>query len=107
MPLAVLEALLAGPSSQGLISLIPQGVKVQALEIREKTAYVDFSAEINKVNYGSGPEAAMLTMIVNTLTELEGIEAVYITSDGKIPECFHHIGSSGPFTWSEALLKKN
>jgi len=104
-PLAVVNALLAGPTTPGLITLLPEGVRVLALTVRDNTAHLDFSAEFNNVNYGSGPEAAMLGMVVNTLTELEGIAAVYITVEGNTPECFKHIGSSGPFTWSGALLK--
>jgi len=105
-PLAVLNALLAGPSQQGLTSLIPDGVRVKSLQVQQGVCYVDFSSEFNRVYYGSGPEAAMLGMIVNTLTELEGIEAVYITVEGEVPKCFHHIGSSGPFTWNDSLLKR-
>jgi len=104
--LAVMNALLAGPTQDGLISLIAEDVSVLSLEIKNKAAYLDLSPEFNNVNYGSGPEASMLGMIVNTLTELQGIEVVFITVQGNIPECFRHIGSSGPFIWDDNLLKK-
>lgn len=106
LPLAALQALFAGPRTGGLITLIADGVQVVSLEVKNGVAYLDLSPEFNNVNYGSGAEAAMLGMIVNTLTELNGIEAVYITVEGRVPGCLHHIGSSGPFTWSKNLLKK-
>lgn len=106
LPRAVLNELLAGPRQQGLTTLIPRGVVIRSLEVRQGVCYVDFSSEFNEANYGSGPEAAMLGMIVNTLTGLEGIDAVYITVEGQVPESFRHIGSSGPFTWSDSLIKK-
>ena len=105
MPLAVMNELLAGPSEEGLTTLIPVGVQIVSLEVQNGVIYVDFSSEFNDVNYGAGPEAAMAGMIVNTLTSLDGIDAVYLTVLGEIPECFEHIGSSGPFTWNESLLK--
>lgn len=105
-PLDVVNALLAGPQRAGLTTLIPQGVTVRSLEVHQGVCHIDFSAEFNNANYGSGPEAALLGMVVNTLTGLDGIEAVYITVEGEVPRCFAHIGSSGPFTWNESLVKK-
>ena len=105
-PLAIINALLAGPTETGLVTLIPDGVRVLSLEVQNGIAHLDLSPEFNNVNYGSGPEAAMAGMIVNTLTGLEEIHTVYITVEGQIPECFQHIGSSGPFTWNDSLLKR-
>lgn len=107
LPLAAVNALLEGPRQEGLTSLIPPGVSVRFLEVTDKICFVDFSPEFNDVNYGSGPEATMLGMIVNTLTKLDDIEAVYITVEGETPECFKHIGCSGPFTWNGCLLKNS
>lgn len=105
IPLETLNALLGGPRQRGLVSLIPPGVSVNSLEVSDGVCRVDFCAGFNNVNYGSGPEAAMLGMIVNTLTRLEGIDTVYITVEGKVPGCFGHIGSTGPFSWDGSLVK--
>lgn len=104
-PLDVVNALLAGPQRAGLTTLIPNGVTVRSLEVHQGVCHVDFSAEFDNTDYGSGPEAALLGMIVNTLTMLQGIEAVYITVEGQVPKSFRHIGSSGPFTWNDSLVK--
>lgn len=105
IPLETMNALLAGPRQRGLVSLIPSGVSVRSLEVRDGVCRVDFCPGFNNVNYGSGPEAAMLGMIVNTLTLLEGIDTVYITVEGKVPGSFKHIGSAGPFSWNGSLVK--
>lgn len=106
LPLAVVNALLAGPRRAGLTTLIPQGVTVRSVTVQQGICHVDFSSEFDNTNYGSGPEAALMGMIVNTLTSLEGIEAVYITVEGRVPLSFGHIGSSGPFSWNGSLVKK-
>ena len=53
------------------------------------------SAQFDNTNYGSGPEAALMGMIVNTLTSLRELRRC-ITVEGQVPLSFGHIRSSGP-----------
>ena len=77
----LLELLLSGPETPGLSSPFPAGTTLRGVWVEEGTAYVDFSEA-----YG-GLTGMDLTLadgcVVFTLCQLEGVEAVYLTVEGR------------------------
>lgn len=50
-----MEALAAGPGNSSLMAVIPKATKVRSVVLKEKTAFVDFSAEIANVDSVARP----------------------------------------------------
>lgn len=78
---AAIEALLEGPKSSELRKTIPDGTKLLGIKRDGSTAVVDFSKEYTQVN--GVAEIVENTSVVNTLTEIQGIEKVKILVEGK------------------------
>ena len=77
----LLTLLLAGPEGSALRSPFPAGTALRGVRVEESTAYVDLSEA-----YG-GLTGVDLTLadgcVVLTLCQLEGVEAVYLTVEGR------------------------
>lgn len=81
--------LLNGPKNEKLQSIIPQGTRLNKVELKGDMAIVDLSAEFVKgVKLGAEEESRIVYSIVNTLVELTEIDSVKILIDGKENECF-------------------
>ena len=79
-PEALLQALLAGPTQEDLLSPFPRGVTLVSLTIENKTAVVVLSEQ-----YGGLTDMALTLAdycIVLTLTQLEEVESVEILPTG-------------------------
>lgn len=79
---AAIEALLEGPADSSLRRAIPQGTRLLGVNRKDNVAIVDFSGEFKKTS-GSVAEVVARVSLVNTLTEIEGIEKVKILVEGK------------------------
>lgn len=78
---AVVERLMAGPGDESMYSPLPEGVELLGLELRDRTAYVDFSGEIRDL---SGVELALADYCLTlSLTALDSIRAVTVTALGR------------------------
>lgn len=78
---AVIERLLGGPSEGEMTAPVPQGVALLGLELRDQTAYVDFSEQFRDL---SRVELVLADYCLTlSLTALEGIQAVVVTSQGR------------------------
>lgn len=92
--------LLKGPYSANLYALIPEGTKLLNVEIKNNVAYVDFSTDILKgATGGSILQRFIIYTIVNTLTEIDEVDAVQILIDGK------NVGTFGDFEISAPLYR--
>lgn len=84
---AALEALLEGPrpdeAEREYYSAIPEGVEIEEFELRAGTAYVSFSAELQRDVAGSAWVQAIRDQIRLTLRQFEQIEAVEIAVEGQ------------------------
>lgn len=89
IPKLALEELLKGPKTQGLKSTIPEGTKLLDINVKDKIATVNLSKDFTGFP-GMMAESLALISIVNTLTDIDGIEKVEILVDGK-----EFIGPSG------------
>ena len=87
--LLLVNMLIEGPKNEELERLIPETTKVNKIEIKNGVAIIDFSKEFVE-NHSGGAEAESKTIysIVNTLTQLNEIEAIKILIDGKENEGF-------------------
>ena len=102
------ELLLAGPQNSELVSVIPEGTKLNKLTVKEHIAYVDFNDKfIKKKGLGSAGEILLVGAIVNTLTEFPDIQQVQLMVNGKkIDTVSGHMDTSEPLSRSEKIIKK-
>ncbi len=77
----VLDLLLAGPNTEGLISAIPEGTKVNSINYEKGIIEIDLSEEFLN---SSGTNA--IYSIVNTLTEFTEVIGVKFKINGEIRE---------------------
>lgn len=80
----LIEMLIQGPKSEELEKLIPEGTKINKIEIKNAVAFVDLSKEfVENHKTGAEEESKTIYSIVNTLTQLNEIESVKILIDGN------------------------
>lgn len=82
LPQLAVEELLKGPRTEGLKSTIPQDTKLLNVGVKDKIATVNLSNDFTGFP-GMMAESLAVISVVNTLTNLEGIEKAQILVDGK------------------------
>ena len=98
----LIELLINGPKSEKLVKLIPDGTKLNKIEIKNDCIYIDFSNEfINGQKLGKEQEELIIKSIVNTVTELKEINSVKILIDGKENQQF----PDGEINFKEAFKR--
>ncbi len=96
-PRELIDALLQGPEDDMLDRVIPEETELLEVKMENGQAYVDFSAEIAEVSYGSEVEAVLVNSLVQTLTQLEEVDTVQILVEGEIVDSLGgHISISKP-----------
>lgn len=104
----IVEQLIEGPKKDGLYPTIPEGTSLISIEVKDGTAYVNFSEEL-KTNHrgGSSGEAMTINSVVNSLTELDDIDRVMFLIEGKEEESLagHYIFNEA-FERNESVIKK-
>lgn len=89
----LIELLMQGPKNEKMIKLIPNGTRLNGIEIKNDCLYIDFSNEmINEQKLGKEQEELIIKSIVNTVTELKEINSVRILIDGKENQKFPNGG---------------
>ncbi|GAB4117407.1 MAG: hypothetical protein Kow00103_14130 [Candidatus Caldatribacteriota bacterium] len=99
--------LIKGPQTEGLYPTLPEGTKLSELYIAENIAYVDLSEEVIK-NHPGGSAAEIMSIysIVNTLTEIDSIQAVQILVAGQERKSLTgHLDISRPLLRDEEWIK--
>ena len=80
---AVLSAWAEGPEEAGLSPCLPQGSQILSAQVEDGVCLVDLSPEFIQGLPGSETTAALMVYaMVNTLCELDGVEAVQLYIDG-------------------------
>jgi len=93
---SALEAWIAGPTEEGLTSLVAPNVEVESVEIIDGVAHVSFSETLLDTQVGSGTEYMLLQQIAMTLKQF-GYDQTQVLISGEIhPELFGHIDTSKP-----------
>lgn len=85
---AALGGLLAGPRSANLQAPLPAGVRIGAVFLLERTAYVDLVSDVVPVIPGSGSQREMLTaysLVHSLVTNFAEVEAVVLLVNGRQP----------------------
>lgn len=100
--------LTAEPKNSANWATIPEGAQVRSIHFAGGIARIDFSPELVKnFHGGSAGELMLVGSIVNTLTEINGVEKVRITVNGKPIETIGgHCDVSEPIGRMPELLKK-
>lgn len=80
----LMNLLIEGPKNERLEKTIPDGTKINKIELKENVLWIDLSKEFIE-NHKTGVEAESRTIysIVNTMTQLNEVEAVKFVIDGK------------------------
>lgn len=85
----LMELLIQGPENQNLCKTIPDGTKINKIELKSDILYIDLSKEfIENHPGGDENESATIYSIVDTMTNLTEVNAVKILIDGKSDMAF-------------------
>lgn len=100
----VLEELIKGPKTENLYRTIPEGVRIEYLELEEDLLKVDFSEEMHSEHWGGAAgESMTVNSIADTMTEFERIRGVMPTVDGG-PLSIEHMVVEEPLTRNESII---
>ncbi len=104
---AVIRELIDGPRTDSLWSAIPEGTRLLSAATKNGLCTVNFSAEfVDNSPGGTASERMAIGSVVNTLTQLEGVQKVQFLIDGKKREIYTHAIFDEPFTRFEDLIAK-
>lgn len=89
LPMAVMQALIEGPAKEDHRPLMPNGTRVNDISVEDGICYVDLSSEF-QINHEGTEILEMLTIysVVDSLSNVNGIEAVQILIDGQRVDTF-------------------
>lgn len=80
----LMELLIQGPENQSLSKTIPEGTKINKVELKGDILYLDLSSEfIENHEGGEEKESATIYSIVNTMTNLTEVNSIKILIDGN------------------------
>ncbi|MBR0091618.1 MAG: GerMN domain-containing protein [Lachnospiraceae bacterium] len=100
----VAEQLLIGPNTEEAQATLPSTAKITNVTLQDNTCYIDFSEEFLSLLPGISPELALYSL-VNSLTELYGVERVQISVGGQTGLMFGDlIPLDAPLTANSLLL---
>ena len=99
----LINLLIGGPKNEKLESVIPEGSKVNKIELKDNIINIDLSKEFVE-NHKGGAEEESITIysIVNTLSQLNEVEGVKITIEGEENKSF----KDNAISFSDAFVKK-
>lgn len=85
----LMELLLQGPNNAELSKTIPEGTKINKIELKGDILYLDLSKEfIENHEGGEDKEKATIYSIVNTMTNLTEVNSIKILIDGEENKAF-------------------
>lgn len=80
----LINLLIEGPKNNELIKLIPDGTKLNNIEIKDNIVYIDFSEELIKdQTLGEEQELLIINSILKTLLELNEVNGIKILINGE------------------------
>lgn len=94
----VVEQLIDGPTTDGLIPLLPDGTALVAVSVQNGTCYVDFTRDF----YDNRPteerlEQLALLSVVDALCALDGIDQVQFYVEGSVYDRYTYLSINAPF----------
>ncbi len=103
----VVAALINGPKSEGAGQTVPRETKIRSIETKNNVCFVNLSGEfVSKSNVGSSAEQLIIFSIVNSLTELSGIDKVQFLIEGEKKDVYHHMIFNEPIERDVSMIQK-
>ena len=101
----VVEQLIDGPQAAGLYPTLPDGTGLTSVSIEKGICSVDFNRDFyeNRPTEERREQLALLS-VVNSLCELDGIDAVLFFIEGKPMERYRYWDISDPFAFDGAAI---
>lgn len=101
---SLLKGLSTSELNEGLLSLIPEGTKLNSASVRDGIAYLDFSDDFLFNSFGMEGYAAQLQQVVYTAMEFTNVRGVQILINGKRQE---YMSIEGGIYIGQPLSKKD
>jgi len=103
----VIGELIAGPRHEDLWNAIPDGTRLLSVTTKDGLCTVNFSKEfVDNSPGGTASERMAIFSVVNTLTELKGLDKVQFLIEGKKREFYTHMTFDQPFSRDESVIAK-
>ncbi len=103
----VVTELINGPKSETSARTIPAETKIRSIETKGKVCFVNLSSDfVTKNNVGSSAERLTIFSIVNSLTELSGIDKVQFLIEGEKKDVYHHMIFNEPIERDVSMIQK-
>lgn len=103
----IISELAKGPENKELVQVIPSEIKVISTETKDGVCFVNLSSDFADKIAGSSTSTTMaLYSIVNSLTELDGIDSVQVLIDGKTGVEFGNYVLDVPLERNKSLIKE-
>ena len=101
----LIEKLKTPPANSGLLSPLPRGTRLLDVSIDDGLCILDLSAEFETDGW-SQTEAQRLTLLslVNTLTQIEGINSVEFWVEGHLLVQYRSLTINGPMVWDDSVI---
>lgn len=102
----IINRLIKGSDKANLIDVIPIGTQLNKIYVENNIAYVDFSQEfVDNHPGGSLGEYNTVYSIVNSITEIDGIDQVVFLIDGKRQSAYKgHTQFDMPISRDESMI---
>ena len=95
----VIDAVLAGPESDALLPLVPEGFSVVSARLDDEMCYLNLSAESAALlPEDDAAQETVLMGLVRSLRSVEGVMAVQFLVDGEYSRTFGKVDISAPWT---------
>lgn len=103
----IVEKIIEGPSDESLSATVSPTLTLLAVNVRDKICYVNFDDKF-VTETTTAYDYIPVYSIVNSLTELDGIDSVQISINGSSDITMPHgeISLSQPFTYSDLYVEK-
>ncbi|HOM02997.1 MAG TPA: GerMN domain-containing protein [Acetivibrio sp.] len=104
----VFEELQKGPKGEGLFATIPKGTRLLSVSTKNGICTLNLSKEfVDNHSGGTAGEAMTLYSIINTMTELPGIDKVQFLIEGQKQEAYIHAVFNEPFKRNDKIIEKS
>lgn len=104
----IVNELIKGPQNQGSMEAVSKDTEVVSVETNNQICFVNFKNSFILKNAGNPDrEGYALYAIVNSLTELDGINSVQILIDGKKTERFGSMNVAEPLKRNMNLIARH
>lgn len=101
----LVNQLITPPAGLGLLSPLPAGTKLLNSQIADGVCTLDFSTEFeNNAFSQSHAQRATLLSLVNTLTQLEGIEKVEFHIEGNLMARYQQLSISKELVFDDSII---